>query len=225
MWGNGDPDTAWLFVVAEAPGETEDQVGVPLVGRSGDLIRKTLGMAGLSLERDVYFTNAIRCWPGRGNRNPTKEEIANCQKWLFTEYITVSPTSVLVLGKVADEALHSMLTAYGIEDKAMIHQVYHPAYILQQPRFRQVWEDTIISFVKGASLDAAPHWKSWAYGRPDGNVLAVDTEFDVEDQDHSTPISWQISDGEKVLFVPFNQHDHYDVFIDIDGELRAVNDG
>ena len=210
VWGSGDPETAWLFVIAEAPGETEDQVGIPLIGRSGDLIRKTLGMAGLSLDRDVYFTNAVRCRPTK-NRNPTKEEISNCQKWLFSEYSMVAPTSVLVLGKIADEAFTSMATTYNVEMPVQTRQVYHPAYILRQPRFRESWERDVIDFVKGTYTKEG-QFQSWSYGRPEGNLIAVDTEFDVEDQDHSVPISYQISDGERALFITFeDQFKEWDV--------------
>lgn len=52
----GNPE-ARLMLVGEAPGADEDKLGVPFVGRSGQLLDDILRAVGLDPDRDVY----IRC--------------------------------------------------------------------------------------------------------------------------------------------------------------------
>lgn len=43
------------MMVGEAPGAEEDKLGVPFVGRSGQLLDDILRAAGLDPDRDVYI--------------------------------------------------------------------------------------------------------------------------------------------------------------------------
>jgi len=49
-----------LMVIGEAPGETEDQMGLPFVGRSGQLLDKVLESVNFDVETDVYVRYEIR---------------------------------------------------------------------------------------------------------------------------------------------------------------------
>lgn len=191
------------MVIAEAPGSTEDEKGVPLIGQSGDLLRKTLAMAQLSLEHDVYLTNVVRCWPGKGNRNPTEEEIDNCMKWLYMEWQMVQPAVVLVLGKIADKAVAAMMQRYDVPAPHKMEHFYHPSYILRTPRAKRAWEEGIVAWLTGhETINGLP--PEWEYGVPEGDILGIDTEYDVEDGGwNGKPVSWQISDGRKAMFIPF----------------------
>jgi uracil-DNA glycosylase len=61
VYGEGDPH-ARLMVVGEGPGETEDQLGRPFVGRAGQLLDRML--AAIGLERgEVYICNTVKCRP------------------------------------------------------------------------------------------------------------------------------------------------------------------
>ena len=57
MYGEGDPCSR-LMVVGEGPGETEDQLGRPFVGRAGQLLDRMLAAIGLA--RSAWFTFATR---------------------------------------------------------------------------------------------------------------------------------------------------------------------
>ena len=100
--GVGPTDAALLFV-GEAPGAQEDQEGEPFVGRSGDVLDDALRDAGLS-RADVRITNCVRCRPP-DNRDPHKEELANCRGYLEAEIAAVDPDLVVTLGKVPTEHL------------------------------------------------------------------------------------------------------------------------
>ena len=63
VFGVGDPAAEVLFV-GEAPGEREDALGEPFVGKAGALLDDMLTMIGLDRSR-IYITNSIKCRPPR----------------------------------------------------------------------------------------------------------------------------------------------------------------
>ena len=97
------PAEADLLFVGEAPGANEDEQGEPFVGRSGDVLDETLREVGLD-RSDVRITNCVRCRPP-DNRDPHKEELANCRGYLESEIARVDPELVVTLGKVPGEHL------------------------------------------------------------------------------------------------------------------------
>ena len=69
---DGNPKSK-IMLVGEAPGASEDQEGIPFVGRAGMLLDKML--AAINLDRKkVYISNIITFRPP-DNRRPTEEEI------------------------------------------------------------------------------------------------------------------------------------------------------
>ena len=127
---------AVLVLVGEAPGEQEDEYGVPFVGRSGALLMQALRRACIPW-RDVYITNVVRCRPP-GNRAPLPDEVEACRHHLVAE-LALSPKAALVaLGKTAADAL-----ALGEGSMARRRQrpwrfgdrvayvTWHPSYILR----------------------------------------------------------------------------------------------
>ena len=100
--GAGPADADVQFV-GEAPGATEDERGEPFVGRSGDVLDDALLAAGMDRET-VRISNCVRCRPP-DNRDPTKEELANCREYLEREIAAVDAEVVVTLGKVPSEHL------------------------------------------------------------------------------------------------------------------------
>jgi DNA polymerase len=90
-------------LVGEGPGDTEDRLGRPFVGRAGQLLDKALVDAGLSRER-VYITNTVKCraadWIGEKavNRPPTAEETEACRCWLMPQLALIDPKVILCIG-------------------------------------------------------------------------------------------------------------------------------
>ena len=97
------PTDADLLFVGEAPGAQEDEQGEPFVGRSGSVLDDALRDVGLA-RADVRITNCVRCRPPE-NRDPTKDELANCREYLETEIRRLDPELVVTLGKVPSEHL------------------------------------------------------------------------------------------------------------------------
>ncbi len=99
----GNP-SARLLLIGEAPGADEDRLGLPFVGRSGQLLDRLLADAGLDPERDLYIANAIKCRPPQ-NRRPTPVELAACMPWLERQVTQVDPALILLVGATALQAV------------------------------------------------------------------------------------------------------------------------
>jgi DNA polymerase len=90
-----------VLLVGEAPGAQEDELGVPFVGRSGQLLDRLLLEAGLSRER-VAVANVLKCRPP-ANRKPRRVEVARCRPWLARQIELAAPAVVVALGGTAAE--------------------------------------------------------------------------------------------------------------------------
>lgn len=88
-----------LLLVGEAPGASEDAIGRPFVGRSGELLATLLAEAGLSRDR-VGVVNVLKCRPP-GNRAPRRSEVVNCRPWLEAQLEIAAPLVVVALGGAA----------------------------------------------------------------------------------------------------------------------------
>jgi|SRR5450631_1502784 uracil-DNA glycosylase family 4 len=144
VYGEGDPCAA-LMVVGEGPGETEDKLGRPFVGRAGELLDKMLAAIDLARE-DVFICNTVKCRPtlddGRRlrNRAPEPEEMKNCRPYLDLQIEIIRPRVILALGAPAAKSFmgekFSITRQRGqwFEGPNAIPTIatFHPAYILRQ---------------------------------------------------------------------------------------------
>lgn len=144
VFGEGDPDAALMFV-GEGPGQTEDEMGRPFVGKAGELLDKMIGAMGFQ-RADVYIANTVKCRPPN-NRNPTPDEVDACANYLQRQIATVQPRALVALGAPAARFL--LNTTTGITRLRGIWQQYdgltasggppipvmptfHPAYVLRR---------------------------------------------------------------------------------------------
>ncbi|HEY9811503.1 MAG TPA: uracil-DNA glycosylase [Halomicronema sp.] len=128
-----------LMIIGEAPGQHEDETGLPFVGRSGQLLEKILASVGFNTEQDVYITNINRCRPPE-NRVPTNEEIAACKPYLLEQIRLVDPKVILLTGTTSVKALTGNKTAISkirgswIEwEGRLCMPIFHPSYLLRNP--------------------------------------------------------------------------------------------
>ena len=144
--GEGDPNAKFV-IVGEAPGATEDELGKPFVGKSGDLLTKIL--EAINLKRDeVFICNVLKHRPP-GNRNPTSEEIVACRPFLLRQLELLQPRVILALGTFAAQTLLETDSPIGklrgIEHRyhgIPLVATYHPAALLRNPNWkRPAWED------------------------------------------------------------------------------------
>ena len=98
VFGVGDPNAEVLFV-GEAPGEREDALGEPFVGKAGQLLDDMLAMIGLDRSR-IYITNSIKCRPPQ-NRDPLNTEKEACAGFLQRQLALMQPKIIVCLGRVS----------------------------------------------------------------------------------------------------------------------------
>ena len=91
------------MLVGEAPGADEERLGKPFVGQAGQILDDCLDKAGLS-RAEVYVSNAVKCRPP-GNRDPTKEEVGACIRYLLEEIQLIQPKVIVCVGRWALKTL------------------------------------------------------------------------------------------------------------------------
>lgn len=155
VWGDGDPDARLVFI-GEAPGEEEDKLGKPFVGRSGALLNKMIEAMGLSRET-VYICNVLKTRPVN-NATPTPSEIEACAPYLHEQVAIIDPACIVTLGLPAAKAVlrcDANATMGSLRSRwaqmclpggkiIPVMPTYHPAFLLRSytPENRQkVWSD------------------------------------------------------------------------------------
>lgn len=149
------PKDAKIMLIGDNPGRLEDKQGIPFIGRSGELLNRTLKEAGLRRD-DVYITNVVKCFTTQEDTKLTKKEIKCCQKYLNDEIKKVHPTVIGVLGGTALSALLYRSGISKFKNNVFMNEqfnikvvpTYHPAYVLRNP-------GNYKDFVKGIELIAA----------------------------------------------------------------------
>jgi DNA polymerase len=109
VFGEG-PESAWLMLIGEQPGDKEDLAGAPFVGPAGRLLDTALERAGIARD-EVYVTNAVkhfrfeRAGKRRIHKAPALTHIRACRAWLDGELQAVRPDVLATLGATAAKAL------------------------------------------------------------------------------------------------------------------------
>ena len=96
VFGEGDIDCAVMFI-GEAPGENEDRLKRPFVGRGGQLLDRMIESIGWK-RADVYITNIVKRRPPE-NRDPSPEEIESYKPYLARQIDIINPKIIVPLGR------------------------------------------------------------------------------------------------------------------------------
>jgi len=144
--GDGDADADIVFI-GEAPGKSEDEQGVPFVGRAGKFLAEMLEIINLKRE-DIYITNIVKYRPPN-NRDPLPIEKASCREWLLEELKLISPRLIIFLGRHAMNNFFPELQISQTHGKLLIKKfrgistkyffpLYHPAAALYDGSMREI---------------------------------------------------------------------------------------
>lgn len=138
VFADGDP-SASIMLIGEAPGQQEDESGVPFVGKAGQLLTQLLASVGITRPNDIYICNTVKCRPPK-NRKPEPEEMSACFPYLEGQIHWVKPKIILLAGATAVQDI--LKTKVGISKlrgqwfdtpfagaKAM--PIFHPSYLLR----------------------------------------------------------------------------------------------
>lgn len=120
-----------ILVLGLAPGETEDLLGKPFVGVSGNILYTMFAYAQTSFIATI--TNTVCCRPihdhtttantnlWQKNRDPEQSEIDLCLPHIQELLAFYKPSKMLCLGEIAQQV--------GTKFKIPKLNLYHPAYI------------------------------------------------------------------------------------------------
>lgn len=138
VFGVGNPEAEIMFI-GEGPGASEDEQGIPFVGRAGQLLDDMLSLIGLDRTK-VYIANIVKCRPP-GNRDPLNVEQDACIGYLRRQMELIAPKIIVCLGRVAamrliDEEFR-ITKEHGVwfeRDGVRITALFHPAALLRDNR-------------------------------------------------------------------------------------------
>jgi len=139
-----------VLLVGEAPGVSEDALGLPFVGPAGKLLDRIVAASVPDGVRTA-FTNLVACFPRkakeRGDNEPEPEEIEACQDRL-KEFVRIArPRAIVLVGQLARRYVIGQ--AQFCEDREdsqppwlngefmRFCDVDHPAFILKSPEVAQ----------------------------------------------------------------------------------------
>ncbi len=146
VFGVGNPH-AHLMLVGEGPGSDEDRLGMPFVGRAGQLLDRILEAAQIKRD-EIYIANVVKCRPPN-NRLPFQSEIDTCLPYLQEQIAIIKPQIIVCLGALATRTLIDK-TASITSIRGQWHRIgecfylatFHPAALLRDPgKKKYVWED------------------------------------------------------------------------------------
>jgi uracil-DNA glycosylase len=142
--GEGLPSARVAFI-GEAPGAEEDRQGRPFVGRSGQLLRRTIVKVGWS-EDEVFIGNVLKCRPPE-NRDPLSDEIAACSHYLEAQLVLIKPKVIVTLGRYSMNLLISpsyqiskIRGQHILKDGQLFLPTYHPSAVLRNNNLLREFE-------------------------------------------------------------------------------------
>lgn len=146
VFGVGNENAEVLFI-GEGPGEQEDALGQPFVGRAGKLLDDMLSLIDLD-RTNIYIANMVKCRPPH-NRDPLGIEQDACIDWLRQQTALLKPKIIVCLGRISamriirpDFKITQEHGQWTEKNGAKIMALYHPAALLRDPRRRpETFED------------------------------------------------------------------------------------
>ena len=149
VFGQGSEHAEVLFV-GEGPGQSEDEQGLPFVGRSGQLLDKYLFAIDLDRASNCYIANIVKCRPPQ-NRDPLNTEQDACIGYLRNQVALLRPKIIVCLGRIAAQQMigkdFSVTRDHGkFFDKqgTLFMATLHPAALLRNPKSKiSAFEDFV----------------------------------------------------------------------------------
>lgn len=134
----GDVPADLLFV-GEAPGQSEDVLGLPFVGPAGRLLDQIVERS-VPKGTTTAYTNLVACFPAEAkqteNHQPTDDEIRSCQSRLREFVEIVRPRLIVTVGQLSTDWTPKATAMIKLRDGIKAPKwcsITHPAAILRMP--------------------------------------------------------------------------------------------
>ncbi|MHB8531625.1 MAG: uracil-DNA glycosylase [Solirubrobacteraceae bacterium] len=183
VFGAGNADSELMFI-GEAPGASEDEQGLPFVGRAGKLLDRLLEEIGLS-RAEVFVANVLKCRPP-GNRDPQPVEIDNCREYLLRQVELIEPNVICTLGNFSTKLLrgdptgitrlHGRPEVIELGRRAVrLYPIYHPAAALYTPSMLETLREDVARLPDLLALGAPEQPQQAPEPEPEPEPLAEQT--------------------------------------------------
>ena len=136
-----------LMIIGGAPDESEDQLGRPFVGQSGELLTEIIRAVGWE-RQEVYLTNIIKCKLSE-DRDPIQSEVNECLVYLEQQIKLIQPKIILAVGEIAaktllatESPLSQLSGKIHYRNRIPLVAISHPTHLLREPlEKRKTWLD------------------------------------------------------------------------------------
>jgi uracil-DNA glycosylase len=191
VFGAGCADAELMFI-GEAPGASEDEQGLPFVGRAGKLLDTLLAEVDLG-RSDVFVANVLKCRPP-GNRDPLPVEIENCKGYLLRQVELIQPSVICTLGNFSTKLLrgdptgitrlHGRPEVIVLGSRAVrLYPIFHPAAALYTPRMLETLREDFARIPELLALGPPPQ---------PGSAVLRPLDIEAADHGHRTPGSVEL---------------------------------
>jgi uracil-DNA glycosylase family 4 len=194
MQGEGEP--GGLLLVSDYPGEKEDRLGRPFVGKSGQFLRYLLRQYW---KGPIAIDNALRCKMPRG-RKPTETMVKQCRPYLRQTLVDADPQRIVAMGAVAAKSItgRAVRPLSVRKGYTWITDTETPVFFLMNPaaavrnRFMKEWFEEDLKWALSVDIKKLRKTIPW-----DGKIKVVRTQDDVNDA-HEEALSapWIMYDTE-----------------------------
>lgn len=144
-----------LMVIGEGARGAEDRVGVPFVGKAGQLLDRMLAAIEFDRTTNTFITN-VTFWRPPGNRIPESDELAVCRPFVDRMIELNTPKVIIAAGAVSAKSLLNSKTGimklrgYWADYttpggfSAPVMPTFHPAYLLSRSQDKsRSWRDLL----------------------------------------------------------------------------------
>lgn len=130
-----------VLLIGEAPGQSENMVGVPFIGKAGKILDRIVNKVFGPLQHRKYriaYNNIIACIPledGHEKEEPSVDAILSCKPRL-EEFIRIAkPRLIVAVGKLSEDWIDKRHSAKNRVETGTIPivAIQHPASILRMP--------------------------------------------------------------------------------------------
>jgi uracil-DNA glycosylase family 4 len=241
----GDPNSE-IVVVAEAPGEREKQMGVPLVGGSGQKLWKVLEAYGLS-RKQCYVTNVCKRQIALSTKTNNRHELSTSEgdHWinLFRWELSQLPNAKVIIclgnlalkgvtGNIGVSSWRGSVLKYRNAKGEIIPVVvsFNPAMVMREPKWEPIFKMDMSRVAKVIAgrypMDADKEFKYLYNLSPDEAIQQITrlrdeklpTSFDIETIGQETACIG-FSNGNK-LAVTINFRNNRDSIYTMEEEKR-----
>jgi uracil-DNA glycosylase len=140
LFGYGNINADVMFI-GDEPSNSEDELGLHYVGKSGELLIKMIENVLNVTKDDIYFTTLVKCKSLNGLNNTI---VDTCHDYLLKQIELIKPKLIVALGeKTYSYLLKNSDNFSQIRGKELVFNTiplittYSPTFLLRNPSFKK----------------------------------------------------------------------------------------